>query len=308
MFFDRALSVTVIKATAVISASMALVACGGGTSTSAPAAPPQNPLPTTLTGTFIDSPVANIGYRTDSIASDTTDSQGQFSYLAGESVTFSIGDVDLPPVAAESVITPLDIIDTQDINDLSVVNMARLLQSLDADGDPTNGISIDDTAHLSATGIMSLDFSSPTFDAEVMNLVANGGQETPTTLIDESTALSHLQDSLDSAGLLPTPQVGSWYEASGNRSVITFLDGANYFVTQDVDNIGEPLCSDGMESGTYTWDSVNGDFSVANVIDTTGDCGLTSAPGEAYNATITISENTLTLTDFEGSFPLTRVQ
>ena len=94
MLFEKTLSASLIQTTAVISASMMLVACGGGTSTSAP---PQNPPPTTLTGTFIDSPVANIGYRTDSIAPDATDSQGQFSYLAGESVTFSIGDIDLPP-------------------------------------------------------------------------------------------------------------------------------------------------------------------------------------------------------------------
>jgi hypothetical protein len=195
MLFERTLSVSVIKATAVISASMAVVACGGGTSTSAPS---QNPPPATLTGTFIDSPVANIGYRTDSIASDATDSQGQFSYLAGESVTFSIGDIDLPPVVAASVITPLDIVGTQDINDPSVVNIARLLQSLDEDGIPENGISIGDGAHQSATG-MSLNFSSATFAAnpDVINLVANSGSEN-TALISVEDALLHLQETLES--------------------------------------------------------------------------------------------------------------
>ncbi len=79
-------------------------------------------------------------------------------------------------------------------------------------------------------------------------------------------------------------------------------------MTQDIDEIGEPLCSDGMESGTYTWDSVNGNFSLTNVIDTTGDCGLTSLQGDTYDATVTVSGNTLTLIDVEGSIPSTRVQ
>jgi hypothetical protein len=303
MLFEGTLSASLIKTTAVISASMVLVACGGGTSTPAP---PQNPPPATLTGTFIDSPVANIGYRTDSIAPDATDSQGQFSYLAGESVTFSIGDIDLPPVAAEAVITPLDIIDTQDINDPSVVNIARLLQSLDADGDPTNGISIDDTAHLSATG-MSLDFSSPTFDAEVTNLVANSGSVT-NVLIDEAAALSHLKNSLEAAGLLPDTQIGSWlYSDADTNLVLTFLDDTRYMVARDKLEIGDPLCFDGMESGTYTWNSETGEFSVTNANDTTGDCGLTSVEGEIYSATVTVDGNTLTLTDDEGAFPLTRV-
>jgi hypothetical protein len=286
----------------VLISAVLLAACGGGGSAADTAGGSG-----VNTGIFIDSAVSGINYQTETLTG-TTNSSGEFLYLDGESVTFSIGDVDLPTVPAGSVITPFDIINTQDIHDLSVVNMVRLLQSLDEDADDTNGISIANAAHLSATGI-SPDFSSPTFDVDpdVTNLVANSGSLT-TTLFDEATALLNLQNSLDSAGLLPTPQVGSWYEASGNRSAITFLDGANYFVTQDVDNIGEPLCSDGMESGTYTWNSANGDFSLANVIDTTGDCGLTSAQGEAYNATITVSGNTLTLTDIEGSFPLTRVQ
>ena len=103
----------------------------------------------------------------------------------------------------------------------------------------------------------------------------------------------------------PATLVGSWYDVSGNKTLITFLDGINYFVTQDIDDVGEPLCSDGMESGTYTWDSSTGNFSLVNVIDTTGDCGLTSGQGETYAATVVVSGNTLTLTDsVEGSFSL----
>ena len=96
---------------------------------------------------------------------------------------------------------------------------------------------------------MSLDFSSATFDTDVINLVANSGSVT-TTLIDEAAALSHLQDTLASAGLLPTPQVGSWNSADIDTNfVVTFLDDTRYMVARDKLEIGDPLCFDGMESG-----------------------------------------------------------
>jgi hypothetical protein len=52
--------------------------------------------------------------------------------------------------------------------------------------------------------------------------------------------------------------------------------------------IGEPLCSDGMESGTYTWNSETGEFNLTNVIDTTGDCGLTSMQGERFSQCVAL--------------------
>jgi hypothetical protein len=254
------------------------------------------------TGVFIDSAVSGINYKTET-KTGTTNASGEYLYISGESVTFSIGDIDLPTVTAGAVITPLDIFNTQDINNTSVVNMARLLQTLDADGNSANGILISDAAHLSATGL-SLDFASLTFDNDVTNLVANSGSPN-TVLIDETTAVSHLQDTLAEAGLITL--VGSWYIDSANRTLITFTDESNYFVTQDVDNINEPLCSDGMESGTYTWDAASGSFSLINVIDTTGDCGLTSTQGNTYDATVTINGNTLTVEDSESAFQLSKL-
>jgi hypothetical protein len=114
-----------------------------------------------------------------------------------------------------------------------------------------------------------------------------------------------LRNTLSEAGLLTL--VGSWYIDSANRTLITFTDESNYFVTQDVDNINEPLCSDGMESGAYTWDYASGSFSLNNVIDTTGDCGLTAAEGNTYDAIVTINGNTMTIEDAEGTFQLSKV-
>ncbi len=249
------------------------------------------------TGVFLDSAVSGIKYKTET-KNGETNAAGEFSFLPGENVTFSIGDVDLPATPAGTTITPLDIFNAQSINDTSVVNAARLLQTLDEDGDPANGISITAEAHTSATGL-TLDFSSSTFDTDVTNLVANSGSVT-TSLIDEATAVSHLQDTLD--GLI----IGSWYIPSDNKTLITFIDETNYYVTQEI-GAEEPLCSHGMESGTYTWNSVTGTFNLTNVIDTTGDCGLTSSQGETYTASLEISDNTLIGTDTEGTTQLSKV-
>lgn len=188
----------------LLCSTLSLFSCEGelwNTTTTATAAP--TPTPAARTGVFIDSPTGGINYSTVTV-NGSTNTNGEFQYNDGESVTFSIGSIDFPTVAARPVITLLDVVNTQDVNNISVVNIARLLQSLDIDGDPINGIMISSTAHLFATGL-SVDFSSPTFDTNVANLVANSGSVT-TTLIGKEAATSHLQDTLLALGLMtPAP-------------------------------------------------------------------------------------------------------
>ena len=75
-----------------------LFACSSGSdSTSAP---------TTQTGVFIDSPVIGIGYKTETL-SGFTGSNGEYEFLPGETVTFFIGDLELPPTLATGTVTPL---------------------------------------------------------------------------------------------------------------------------------------------------------------------------------------------------------
>lgn len=191
---------------------------GGGTNT-------EN----VLTGRLVDSAVGGIAYRTET-RSGTTNANGEFTYLAGETVVFGLGDLEFPAVTAAQILTPLELAGVTDINDTGVVNMARLLQSLDQDCDPSNGITIGGEALLAATG-MSLDFESPDFDSEVVNLVANGGQQNSScqVLISASQAVAHLQETLDSLNNQATPpiglglagKVGIW-EGEGQQSGISW--------------------------------------------------------------------------------------
>lgn len=178
-----------------------LAACGGGSSSDSSAVQEQASeiqTPEIQTGVFVDSAVGNIAYRT-ATRSGFTNSAGEFNYVIGETVTFSIGGIELPVVAASTIITPVDIMGAIDSSDVAVVNLARLLQSLDTDGDPTNGISIGEDAHLAAEVITDIDFGDVNFDsdANIINLLANSGS-TNSGLIGAVAARAHLDDTLGS--------------------------------------------------------------------------------------------------------------
>ncbi len=176
---------------------LALTGCGGGNDPT----PSVSPTPTTntQTGIFTDSAVAGLHYVSKNASgtttrSGTTNASGEYRYESGDSVTFSIGGITFPPVTAKSRVTPLDVAGTDDIHNTAVVNIARLLQTLDSDGDPSNGIKIGDAAHTAATGMSDLNFAGTTFDTAVTNLVANSGSKN-TALVDADSAIKHFTES-----------------------------------------------------------------------------------------------------------------
>lgn len=170
-----------------------LFACGGSESDSTSAT-------TVKTGVFIDSPVINIDYSTTT-QNGATNAKGEYQYLPGESVTFFIGDLKFPSVPAADTITPLDLAGTQNTADAKVVNMIRLLQTLDKDGNPDNGITITDTAKASATQVdFSLDESGFELSTAVTGLIMNAGLDSPVSgLISTSSAISNFEQGLDDA-------------------------------------------------------------------------------------------------------------
>ena len=167
-----------------------LVACNSSSSESIPI---ENELPVvTDTGIFIDSAVSGLHYQT-ATQEGTTNTDGEFVYVDGETISFSIGGLELPATLAKAVLTPLDLVGTSDVYNRSVVNIVRLLQSLDSDGDPSNGISIVEDAYL-ASESLSLTFDDEDFDALVANFVSNGGGNG--VLIDKATAMAHFLASI----------------------------------------------------------------------------------------------------------------
>ena len=120
--------------------------------------PPEEPIGT-LQGVFIDSPVSGLRYETET-HSGYTDENGKFDYEEGETVTFYVGDIKLGTAIATGEVSPIDIASTENatIETLEVQNIAAFLQTLDLDGDPSNGIVINDEVS-DAISLSEIDFT-----------------------------------------------------------------------------------------------------------------------------------------------------
>ncbi len=135
----------------ILAVSLGIFGCGGGGSSSEETTTTSSSSVETslLTGQLIDSPVGGVSYETSSGISGVTDNNGYFQYKEGDTVTFSVGKVILGTVEAQSVVTVMDIA-SQNLSYeqmLEIQNRLKLMSSfliaLDEDGDPQNGIKID---------------------------------------------------------------------------------------------------------------------------------------------------------------------
>jgi Tol biopolymer transport system component len=171
-----------------------LTACSDGVSSSSGPNAQQAAGPNAQQGVFIDSAVEGVTYTTLT-RSGTTDSNGTFVYLFGEVVTFSIGGITLGSAVGQPQLTPIDLVPGAiDATDQQVINILRFVQSLDADSDPSNGISIPAAAQANAAG-QTLDFNQATvaFEADANALLAllYPLPALPPALVSEAAALAH---------------------------------------------------------------------------------------------------------------------
>lgn len=168
-------------------------ACGGGGSDGS-TSPPPPPAATFADGVFIDSAVEGLTYQSGSNASGTTDADGTFTYEEGVSITFSLGGITLGTLPdGKALVSPYDFGAQQ------AENMARLLQTLDADRNHANGIDL--TAAATALTATTLDASTFDTDAATFEAAITPALETVlgagTTLIDAATAIANLDAALD---------------------------------------------------------------------------------------------------------------
>ena len=204
-----------------------IIGCGGGGGGGDGGGSPSTATPTLQTGTFVDSPVQGLSYET-ATQSGVTDANGTFKYQTGETIKFFLGDILIGQATAKETMTPVDLVPgaTNEMHQ-SVTNICRLLQSLDNDGNPDNGINITQQIKNEIEG-RSIDFNMSTSefgaDADVIALfntlnamnAFSGGVER--TLCTAQQAQNHLRETLgtndgssDSSGDDESNYSEQWY-------------------------------------------------------------------------------------------------
>ncbi|MBF0350201.1 MAG: hypothetical protein HQM11_04180, partial [SAR324 cluster bacterium] len=172
---------------------------------------PIGSVPEIKTGLFLDAAVSGINFEADPF-SGITDSAGTFRFLEGDPVKFYIGNIVIGEGPGKSEVTPVDLVENGSSTHPAVINIARFLQTMDADGDPTNGITVStETAQAIVSNGQSIDFSMDpeTFGnneivKSIVSVVAATTQNTggKAELVSASVAMDHLGNTLESVGLV----------------------------------------------------------------------------------------------------------
>lgn len=188
-----------------------LTGCGGGSGSS----------PSSGTyGVFFDSPVQGLSYQT-ATQQGITDAQGRFTYQAGETITFSLGGLQLASVNAQAVVTPLEIASSNSLTAPAVTNLLVLLQTLDVDGDASNGITLPASLVRATASGINLNASNDAFaaDANVNQFVSQAlGQSR--ALVSAVQARAHFQNSLNTGLNQIKLNITPVADAGSNQTVV----------------------------------------------------------------------------------------
>ena len=172
--------------------STALSGCGGGGSDGASdSSTEQKQSVGSEQGQFVDSPVSGLAFSTSSGIQGVTDGEGNFTFNPGDTITFDFFSSKLPPVSGKGIVTPNDIAAAAESPGDMALNIARFLQTLDADANPNNGISLPAYQNLEP-----MDFTLPTSEFENEASVALGRLSNTTQLVSAEQAQAHLDQGL----------------------------------------------------------------------------------------------------------------
>lgn len=188
---------------------LTVAACGGGGDDddddddvpvgpgwSTPPAPPATPTAgATVDGIFRDAVVEGLDFSDGGALAGTTSANGRFQYAQDNAVTFRIGGLTLGSLVGQPFMTPMHLIGTGTPSvSIAINNRLRLLQMLDQDSNPENGILISNAVRAVATNWTTPDFNLayPAFAAaiEPLRLAANAADGVSTHTVPTETAAS----------------------------------------------------------------------------------------------------------------------
>ena len=201
----------------------ALSACGGGGDSVTIAQPSAGPI---LTGQFVDSAIGNVAYSTSSGLAGTTNASGNYNYRAGDTVRFSIGKIVLGQGVAGPLVTPIQLVNgATDFDNANVVKILQVLQTLDDDLNPANGINISNAVVTRLTALASeknvRDITDLTADV-IAPAFASGAPALKTA----AAAKLHFADTLGaleaSSQFAKFPGISNFVIGGGNRNCSSF--------------------------------------------------------------------------------------
>ena len=172
-----------------MAATLVLTGCGGGGGGSGSSVG---------TAAYVDSAVAGVQYRCGS-QSGVTDTKGKFSFEKGKGCTFRLGSVEIRSIEPDRLVDGGIVVETDP-------KVAALLQSLDRDGDPSNGIEIDDAVieKLSSHGFAKI----PETEGELKTLIEGVQKELTEEYhlrsVSYAEASAHVQETV--AEILESPK------------------------------------------------------------------------------------------------------
>ncbi|HIF9441628.1 TPA: hypothetical protein ACX6SK_001866 [Photobacterium damselae] len=182
----------------LIPTTLALTGCGGDSSDSnnnggsiTPPTPEGK-----VTATFVDKEVAGLQYKCASGETGTTGSKGEFVVTEDTRCSFSVNNLDLGSAIItknnQKAITPYDI-----AKNGNVKNIAALLQTLDSDSNPENGISLTDLdSELVLPSTLLTTTDEKAFQQTLSKLLPNK------KIVSFDDAHKHLQNTLSEMGEL----------------------------------------------------------------------------------------------------------
>jgi len=225
-----------------------------------------------ITATVIDSIVEGISYKCNS-DSGVSDENGVISFAQScEKLSFNIGgiflgDMDTKDIKSDRYIYPADIygVDRNDTADQNVIKYIQLLQTLDSDQNPYNGISIDsDIASALENSDISLESAS---ESDIDSLLFS---KTGEHLIKKEYAIAHYEETLREMLNLNIDTVPPAPAFFTQEPTPTNKDSATVEIAGE---IGAKVFIDGQDSGV----TIGDDHKATVVINTQGDEGSKTA-------------------------------
>lgn len=179
-----------------ILSTIIFTACGGGGSSGTGAIGKND----TVSAYLIDSAITGVKYEYEADQEShwgLTDVDGMFTAVGSTDISFSVGGIHLGSIKLNEYnkrVTPSDLygLEYSNFTDVRVLNFIQLMQSIDNDLDPSNGIVIS-IATLATLNDLSLNLSSPSTTSEDLEAALKG---VGISLVPEDIALKHYKATL----------------------------------------------------------------------------------------------------------------